>query len=283
MNIIKRTLPILLLFSLFYGAWYYWQSRPVDPVTGRVLQLEAEEVERMHISPAASKAFSAIKEIDSWLLNDGDRHLVEASKRPDSLLQALLMAESIDLIDADSLGPLFANLELFTKSDDVYQLSLFCVSADDCRNACLQIVPRPEVFLMADLNLAELPLAFNDYRNRTIFDLEPLGRLDSLVWLSDSGLIQQWYRPEYGAKLDSLAMSPKVGAYFADQFDEISHQNRYWGSYHIYGARNDAELRVYVDSQWTRPLVIWSTQFNSAYFSLDSLSQIGLPESQTGE
>ncbi|MEO0625487.1 MAG: hypothetical protein AAFY36_07330 [Bacteroidota bacterium] len=278
MTVIKRTLPILLLFSLAYGLWYYWQNKPVQAVELRVLQLDPSEVDRIVFQPKGKKSFTALREINGWQLNDGDRHLVSSSRLPDSLLHTLLFAESEDLIHPDSVGQEVATLDLFAKNQEVYELSLFCGPQRNCRQVFLQIRPRPEVFFMSGLKLSEIPLQFDQYRDFTLLDLNPLGRLDSLVWQSDSSRAQTWTYASTDYDLSRMSSSRIEGQDFADHFDEITHQDQYLGSYKFYGARDQVELKVFIDSQWIKPLVVWCTQLDGAYFSLDSLSEIGLPD-----
>lgn len=274
---VKRALPILILLSAAYGGWYYWQSLPTDPLAVKLLQLEPEEVVKLSIQPAQSIPFEALRTNSSWQLSDGERHLVESSQLPDTLLEKILSAHSQDLIDADSIGRLQVEINMDTRAGNSYRMYIHCASKSDCRNLAIRIAPRPESVLVNDFELGDLPLAFDDYRNTRLYDLAPLGSLDSIVWRNGVDEPHKWsYVDAESGALDSINRSYEL-ATFADYFDEINHKDRFAGRYHLYGARQDLELSVYLDSQWIHPIVVSSSQFPSAFFGLDSLSELGLP------
>lgn len=244
MDVVKRAIPILILLSAAYGGWYYWQSRPTDPLAVRIFQLEPEEVVKITIKPVDDVPFDALRVNSSWQLNDGERHLVESSLLPDTLLSRLLVAQSEDLIEADSVGRLQVEIQMETRTADSYQMYIHCASKDDCQKIAIRIAPRPEFVLVDGLRLGDLPLAFTDYRNPKLYDLAPLGRLDSVVWQDVLGQNQTWSYADSRQMSSQLFLSAYANENYADYFDEITHRDRYAGSYRVYGARQDLELRV---------------------------------------
>lgn len=273
----KKAIPYLLLFGLFYGAWYYWQQRPKPPLKADLLPYAATDVNRLLITPADASPFELSRATNGWVVEAENRSINSKDGKGEKLLNSLLAIRSSGIGKKKEVGRELLHVSL--KGDDVAD-ELVVYAAPDSFPVTTYLVRFNELadyYRIDNFRLTNLPLHFNDYRDRNLLDLGHHNRLDSLVWWaaidSSRNLLMERTTADSN-RLDSLqqAWSPQHETIFADFFGETRHATHLLGHYLIYGSGDSIpdQLSVYNNSRWEKPYVIKGT--GSEYFALDSLS-----------
>lgn len=265
----KALFPLLLFFALA-AAWYYWQQRPVPPLTARLLPFEAEAIERIGIALASTAAFELHYIGAEWIAEQGSRSLVVRSPKPVQLLNRLLALESEGLAKIPlEAKQIVAHLRL--QGVRVNQELTFYERADsNGQKTFLRLNNLPDSYYLPNFSVAELPLHFEDYEDFRLLDLSDWPSLDSVVWLQDSSRQSLLSSPQQAAQLDSLhqAWYQLHGQAFATEFDEVGEQDRYFGTYRLFGSGDSLDLFLYRDTNWPDTLVVSSSQFSKNFFWL---------------
>lgn len=265
----KALLPLLLCFALT-AAWYYWQQRPVPPLTAKLLPIEAELIQQINIHLPPAAAFQLHYSGTEWIAEQASRSLVVRSPKPNQLLMRLLRLESHGLAKI-RLGAEHATAHLQLQGEKINQQLTFYELADSSGSKTyVQLNELPDSYYLPHFSLNDLPLYFEDYEDLRLLDLAAWPRLDSVVWLQDSSRYSLLRLPEQAKQLDSLhqAWYQLKGEAFATEFDEVGEQDRYFGTYRLFGAEDSLDLQLYRDTSWPDTLVVSSSQFPKNFFWL---------------
>ncbi len=265
----KALFPLLFFFSLA-AAWYYWQQRPVPPLTARLLPFDAEAIERISIALVPTPAFELHYSGAEWIAEQASRSLVVRTPKPVQLLDRLLGLESEGLAKVP-LGEEQMVAQLQLQGTRINQELTFYEIADSSgQKTFLQLNNLPDRYYLPNFSVAELPLRFEDYEDFRLLDLSRWMSLDSLVWLQDSSRQSLLLVPQQTAQLDSLhqAWYQLRGQAFATEFDEVGEQDRYFGTYRLFSAGDSLDLLLYRDTNWPDTLVVSSSQFPKNFFWL---------------
>lgn len=265
-----------------YGGWYYWQQRPKEALAADLLRLQAEEVKQVLVQPVSGPAFQFGRVEEGWLISSGHNHRLEVSQRPETLLAALISMRSIDLAPAPKTEDQLAAVELRLQDDSPVKFELYSAPDSVAYQTIVRFGEQPDYFALDKFDHQRLPLAFANYRSYELLKLDQWARLDSLQWQQADTTLTYWSRPDSSQQLDSLKQlwGRLTGTTFADYFDEIGDEPDWYGSYRLFGGSDSADLKVYFDTLWPQPFVLYSSQYPKTYFAVDSLplplSGIGL-------
>ncbi len=266
----KKALPPLLLCFALAAAWYYWQQRPMPPLTAPLLPFEAADMEQINIQLPNLAAFSLKVTPQNWVAEQGSRSLVVRSQKPQQLLQRLLSLQSQGLAKQLPVAKEeVARIDLI--GENLRQELIFFEVLDSGHiHTFLQINQLPDVYRLPNFQLSQLPLLFADYEDLRLLDLSAWPSLDSLLWLQDSSRQRLLGLPEHAQQLDSLhqAWFQLAGRVFATDFDEVGHQDRYFGTYRLFSQQDSIDLLLYHDIGWPDTLVVSSSQFPKHFFWL---------------
>lgn len=268
-----RALPYILIGLAFYGGWYYWQQRPKEALAADLLRLEVTDVKQVFVQPANSPAFQFGRVEEGWLISSGHNHRLEVSQRPETLLAALINMRSIDLAPTPEAEDQLAALELRLQDDSPVKFELYRAPDSVAYQTVVRFGEQPDYFALDNFDHQHLPLAFTNYRSYELLKLDQWATLDSLQWQRADTTLTYWSRPDSSQQLDSLKQlwGHLTGTIFADYFDEIGDEPDWYGSYRLFGGSDSADLKVYFDTLWPRPFVLYSTQYPKTYFAVDSL------------
>lgn len=273
----RRIVPYLLLFALFYGVWYYFQNRPAPPLDAHLFPYAATDVAEIEIF-RRGKTLRLRRQSDAdWVAENDQRSIPDRKAASQRLLAAILSCRGRAVSTRRPAGP--PRLEMELRGNGLRDRIRFFAPADSlpATSHLLSLNGGEDYFLVHDLPLRRLPLRFADFRDSVLIDLRALPRLDSLTWWSATDS-SRTHILSAGPGLDSLTQHyrPRLGTFFADAFGEVHHARHLLGHYHFHGGGDSVALRVFHHDRWARPYVLRGN--GTEYFAADAPG-LPLPDS----
>lgn len=282
----NRTWIYLFALALALFGWSQYQNQHRSPeFQARLFSFDPEEVEKIEIQHPGQADFSLIRESGRWLASQETRNLPASREAVSELLHTLVGLESQSIVSVEpvewdqyEVGPssgLSLNIHLQDGRTEQLIMGKIAFEASQQRLiSYVRIMDQNTVYAVSGFSVARLATRFNDFRPNQLLLLDQA--VDSLSAYWQDSL--QWVWP--AAALHSAdsqrvaflrqALRDLKGAYFADDFDELTARDFHLASLEIYSANQSYTLHCYQDSTQLFPYIYHGDQFPEVWLASDS-------------
>lgn len=264
----RKLLPLLLLASIFYAVWFYWQRYADRPLQAPLLTITAEEVEVITVPSAATpNPLTLTRTEQGWVVSRPPQQLLDQALKAEELLQLLigLRTDSVAYRPPKEAGTTVTIRSFAGEEDNI----VLYPGTDG-----VPIAATPATGDLYYLNPATvgdlLPrLSFDYYRSPRLLNLRPQ-QVDSIV-ISVQDSLHQKAATEITPLLARHFLAP-ASAPYADYFDEIGHQDRYLADYDFFFSGKAHRVQVFRDSLWPQPYVLVGEDYPRRYLGFKTIS-----------
>ncbi len=264
----KKLLPLLLLVSICYAAWFYWQRYTDLPLSAPLLTVAAEDVAVITIPTDNSAAPLTLTRTDQgWVVSRPPQQLLEQSLKAEALLDRLIGLQT----DSVAYGrPKGEGVSILIKSVDGHEDNISIYQGADGTPFAATPATGDLYYLNPDSFGDLLPrLSFDYYRSPRLLNLQP-HQVDSIV-ISVQDSLHQKTAAEKTTLLANHILAP-ASAPYADFFDEIAHRDRYLADVDFYFSGRAHRVQVFRDSLWPQPYVLVGEDYPRRYLSFKTIS-----------
>lgn len=261
----KKLLPLLLLASVFYAAWFYWQRYADRPLQEQFLPITAEAVQSVTVQPPnREQPFTLTRTENGWVVARPPQQLLDQSYKAEELVRQLTSLKT------DSVGyssPIAEGISVTIISTDARSDKFTLYQYADGKTMATVAATGDRYYLNPASSSGVLPqLRFDHFREPRLLNLTAeqvdsvvVSYHDSLLWTTDTAnlalLVQHL-----------LAPAPTTfGTPYADFFDEIAHRDRYYADFDFYFAGKPYRVQAFQDSLWPQPYVLVGEDFPRRY------------------
>lgn len=265
----RKLLPLVLLASIFYAAWFYWQGYSDRPLQEVLLPIAAADIEALTIQVPDHKSPFTLTRVDNdWVVARPPQQILNQSLKAEELVSRLTALRT------DSVGhrpPKAAGVMIRIESKDGSTDEL--VLHQPPSGVLLATIPATGdvYYLNPTSSTGIMPqLRFNHFREPRLLNLRP-NQVDSLVVSYHDSLLWR-ASPEEIASLTKQILAPAAAPY-ADYFDEIAHRDRYYADLDFYFSGRAHRVQVFQDSLWPQPFVLVGEDYPRRYLGFEEIRQ----------
>ncbi len=289
----KNTKWVVLfaIVMLIYGASQFFEQQKSNEFKSPLLAFLPEDVELIKIHEFGKTPFQLLKLDDKWFLSADNVHELAQTDRVEQLmklLKAIRTAKIISQQESDwekyelknEQGTLIC-IETKKRQLPCIRLGLFRFSAEEkVLQTFARVDHEKEIYSINGIGISNLSTNHNDYRNRQVLMISD--SIQRIHFKTDSSLVavQKWGNQWVDEALkiqDSLRWANTAKVFssiqlntFADDVDELSIYEKKAASVHLYTGKDSFLLNVFIDSTFTKPYIIHSSQFPKTWMACDS-------------
>ncbi|MEM9258769.1 MAG: hypothetical protein AAGA62_03920 [Bacteroidota bacterium] len=266
----RTLIPLLLVACLGYAGWYYWQEYTDVPLKEKLLLATSNQIDRIVVHEQRGEAPFTIRkltETEGWVISREHQELLDQSAKAATLMQALVQLTTDSVMDTKISEESHYSLSVFSEEHGQEKLQ-FALTPSGLGLASL--AKGGDIFAVPSAPLKQIfpLLRFEYYRERRLLNVAA-ERVDSITALHHDSLLWR-AEPEAVSALAQTYIAP-AAAPFADYFDEIAHQDRYYATLRLFAAGKAHEVFAYRDSLWPQVYVLVGQDYPRRYLALDSL------------
>lgn len=263
----RKLLPLLLLISALYAGWFYWQRFSDRPLQEPLLPVATKNIRRVIIQgPNRSAPFSLTRTENGWVVVRANQQILDQS------LKAAALVERLTALQTDSISyqaPETTGVKVRVENTDggADELTLHQPPG----GMVLATIPATgDVFYLnpGTANGLIPQLSFDYFREPRLLNLTP-NQVDSVIASYHDSLL--WRADTVSLPMLAQHLLAPAAAPFADFFDEIAHQDRYYADLDFYFSGKAHRIQVFQDSIWPQPYVLVGEDFPRRYLGFQQI------------
>lgn len=282
----NRTWIYLFALALAIFGWSQYQNQNRSPeFQARLFSFDPQEVEKIEFRHPGQVDFGLIRESGRWLASQETKNLPASKEIVSELLETLIRLESQSIVSqkpadweeyevSESSG---MSLIIHLGDGGIERLIMGKIAFEARQQrlvSYVRIMDQNTVYAVSGFSAARLATRFNDFRPNQLLTLDqPVDSLaaywkDSLQWTWPNAVIS----PTDSQQIANLRQELEQvnGAYFADDFDELTAHEFQLASLKIYCADQAYTLRCFQDSSQLFPYIYHGNQFPEVWLASDS-------------
>lgn len=263
----RKLLPLLLLASVMYAAWFYWQGYSDRPLQEPLLPITANDIQFVTIqAPNRETPFTLTRIENGWVVARPPQQILDES------LKATELVYQLAALKTDSVGyrpPKVAGIKVKIESTDGRTDELLLHQPPS--GVLLATIPTTgDIYYLNPISSSGIMprLSFNYFREPRLLNLHP-NQVDSLVVSYQDSLL--WRARPVDLSLLSQHLLAPAAAPYADYFDEIAHRDRYYADLDFYFSGKAHRIQVFQDSLWPQPYVLVGEDFPRRYLGFEQI------------
>ncbi|MEM1359727.1 MAG: hypothetical protein AAGF89_16100, partial [Bacteroidota bacterium] len=240
------------------------------PLKEKLLLATGDQVDRIVIHEQRGEApfnIRRLTETEGWVISREHQEILDQSAKAETLVQSLVQLTTDSVMNGKFGEENQYSLSVFSEVHGQEKLQFALTSAG---MGLVSLTKGEDVFAVPTADLKQIVplLRFDHYRERRLLALAA-ERVDSITALHHDSLLWR-AKPETVTALAQTFIAP-TAAPFADYFDEIAHQDRYFATLRLFAEGEVHEILAYRDSLWPQVYVLIGQDFPRRYLAVDSL------------
>lgn len=262
----RKLIYLLILASCVYVSLFYWQQYTDAPLNERLLTMQVDDIQELIITPLPpEQPFTLSRADDNWVVSRARLQMLDHADRASNLLGKLTGLKT-DSVAAS--GQVLEGVRIQIETLDGKKTELLLHQSAK-GTPLAQFTTTGDVFHVPTKAVEVLisTLHFDHFREPRLLNLVP-DQVDSIVATYNDSLL--WKTDSAVALLSSTILAPAAAPY-ADHFDEIAHQDRYFADLDFYFSGRAHRVQVFRDSLWPQPYVLVGEDYPRRYLGFEVL------------
>lgn len=268
----RKAVLFVLLASLLYAGWIYWQRYTDVPLRERLLRFADYEVRSVEVFPWRERAFRLeLTEAGAWVITREALQLPAPPRRVDQLIEELTSMRT-DSVIRESFPEERIHRLIISNGQAEEHLRLHFSPEGE---AWASVGVAQDVFALHPRSVAPIrrALRFDHFRDRRLLD-DRSGQANTLrvVFRDSVRQLAHGFSLAGDSCRSFIADFTEPTAEFADNFDEVTQRHNRFATLELsLPGGEEKRVSIYRDTMRASPFVLVSPDFPRRFLARDSL------------